>query len=163
MIRENEIKETGWNLDNSYARLPKSFFTSLKPTPVPLPKLIILNYPLASSLGLNVSVLKSSDGIEMLAGNQIPQGALPLAQAYAGHQFGHFTMLGDGRALLLGEQITPLGERFDIQLKGSGKTPYSRGRWQSSPWTHAARIYNKRSNVWPWHSYHSEPSGDIHR
>ena len=127
MIRENEIKETGWNLDNSYARLPKSFFTSLKPTPVPLPKLIILNYPLASSLGLNVSVLKSSDGIEMLAGNQIPQGALPLAQAYAGHQFGHFTMLGDGRALLLGEQITPLGERFDIQLKGSGKTPYSRG------------------------------------
>ncbi len=127
MTNANKIIETGWNLDNSYARLPKSFFTSLKPTPVPLPKLIILNYPLASSLGLNVSVLKSNDGIEMLAGNQIPQGALPLAQAYAGHQFGHFTMLGDGRALLLGEQITPLGERFDIQLKGSGRTPYSRG------------------------------------
>ena len=63
----------------------------------------------------------------MFAGNQIPDGALPLAQAYAGHQFGHFTMLGDGRAMLIGEQITPLGERFDIQLKGSGRTPYSRG------------------------------------
>ncbi len=63
----------------------------------------------------------------MLAGNQIPEGASPLAQAYAGHQFGHFTMLGDGRAVLLGEQITPLGERVDIQLKGSGRTPYSRG------------------------------------
>ena len=82
---------------------------------------------MATSLGLNVQALQSDDGVAVLAGNQIPEGALPLAQAYAGHQFGHFTMLGDGRALLLGEQITPLGERVDIQLKGSGRTPYSRG------------------------------------
>jgi serine/tyrosine/threonine adenylyltransferase len=119
--------ETGWNFDNSYARLPQSLFTRLTPTSVRSPKLIILNHPLATSLGLNASVLSSNDGVAVLAGNQIPDGALPLAQAYAGHQFGHFTMLGDGRALLLGEQITPSGERFDIQLKGSGRTPYSRG------------------------------------
>ncbi|MBB3072784.1 uncharacterized protein YdiU (UPF0061 family) [Paenibacillus baekrokdamisoli] len=81
---------------------------------------------MASSLGLNVQALQSNDGVAVLAGNQIPEGALPLAQAYAGHQFGHFNMLGDGRALLLGEQITPQDERVDIQLKGSGETPYSR-------------------------------------
>ena len=120
------MTEIGWNLDNSYARLPKSLFSRLNPTPVHSPKLIILNYPLATSLGLNAQALQSNDGVAMLAGNQIPEGALPLAQAYAGHQFEHFTMLGDGRALLLGEQITPLGERVDIQLKGSGRTPYSR-------------------------------------
>lgn len=127
MTKGNSIIKTGWNLDNSYARLPKSFFTTLNPIPVRSPKLIILNDPLATSLGLNVQVLQGEDGVAVLAGNQIPGGALPLAQAYAGHQFGHFTMLGDGRALLLGEQITPLGERVDIQLKGSGRTPYSRG------------------------------------
>ena len=127
MTERKAIKETGWNLDNSYARLPESLFTRLNPTPVRSPKLIILNYPLATSLGLNVQALQSNDGVAVLAGNRIPEGALPLAQAYAGHQFGHFTMLGDGRALLIGEQITPLGERFDIQLKGSGRTPYSRG------------------------------------
>ncbi|MFK9094018.1 protein adenylyltransferase SelO [Bacillus salipaludis] len=122
-----EIKELGWNFDNSYARLPKSFYSSQNPVPVRSPKLIILNSPLAVSLGLNVEGLQSEKGVGVFAGNQIPEGALPLAQAYAGHQFGHFTMLGDGRAVLLGEQITPLGERFDIQLKGPGRTPYSRG------------------------------------
>ena len=127
MTMEKAVIEAGWNFDNSYARLPKSFFTSLDPIAVRSPKLIILNDSLATSLGLNVQALQSEEGVAVLAGNRIPQGALPLAQAYAGHQFGHFTMLGDGRALLLGEQITPLGERFDIQLKGSGKTPYSRG------------------------------------
>lgn len=121
------IIETGWNLDNSYARLPELFFSRLNPIPVHSPKLVILNYPLATSLGLNVQALQSEDGVAVLAGNRIPEGASPLAQAYAGHQFGHFTMLGDGRALLLGEQITPEGERVDIQLKGSGRTPYSRG------------------------------------
>jgi len=127
MTERKETIETGWNFDNSYARLPESLFTTLNPTSVRSPKLIILNDPLAASLGLNLQALQSNDGIEVFAGNRIPQGALPLAQAYAGHQFGHFTMLGDGRALLLGEQITPSGERFDIQLKGSGRTPYSRG------------------------------------
>ncbi|NLP41606.1 MAG: YdiU family protein [Veillonellaceae bacterium] len=119
------IKE-GWNFDNSYVRLPNTFFTILNPTPVPSPKLVFFNKPLAASLGLNIQALESDDGGAVFAGNRIPEGALPLAQAYAGHQFGHFTMLGDGRALLLGEQITPLGERMDIQLKGSGRTPYSR-------------------------------------
>jgi uncharacterized protein YdiU (UPF0061 family) len=127
MTNGKAVIETGWNLDNSYARLPKTFFSRLNPTPVRSPKLIIFNSSLATSLGLNVQALQSNDGVDVLAGNRIPEGAMPLAQAYAGHQFGHFTMLGDGRALLLGEQITPQGERFDIQLKGSGKTPYSRG------------------------------------
>ncbi|QGU95380.1 YdiU family protein [Clostridium bovifaecis] len=127
MTEKKETEKTGWNFDNSYARLPKSFFTDLNPTPVSLPKLITLNYPLAAAIGLNAQVLQSNNGAEVFAGNKIPVGALPIAQAYAGHQFGHFTMLGDGRALLLGEQITPIGSRVDIQLKGSGKTPYSRG------------------------------------
>ncbi|OCA92104.1 protein adenylyltransferase SelO [Pseudobacillus wudalianchiensis] len=120
-------KETGWSFDNSYARLPKLFFSSTNPTPVQSPQLVILNHSLAVSLGLKVDELQSKEGVEVFAGNQIPEGASPLAQAYAGHQFGHFTMLGDGRAVLLGEQITPDGERFDIQLKGSGRTPFSRG------------------------------------
>lgn len=126
MTQSKEITELGWNLDNSYARLPNSFFSSINPTAVRSPKLIILNEPLATSLGLNVQALQSEAGIAIFAGNRIPKGASPLAQAYAGHQFGHFTMLGDGRAVLLGEQLTPLGERVDIQLKGSGRTPYSR-------------------------------------
>jgi uncharacterized protein YdiU (UPF0061 family) len=127
MSEKKAILEIGWNFDNSYTRLPESFFTRLSLNPVHSPRLIILNGPLATSLGLDVQALLGNDGLAVLAGNQIPEGALPLAQAYAGHQFGHFTMLGDGRAILLGEQITPLGVRVDIQLKGSGKTPYSRG------------------------------------
>ena len=127
MIKEKGIIGNGWNLDNSYARLPKLFFTSQNPVSVRSPKLIILNNKLATSLGLSIEELQSKEGVEIFAGNRIPKGALPLAQAYAGHQFGHFTMLGDGRALLIGEHITPSGERFDIQLKGSGITAYSRG------------------------------------
>ncbi|MGI6150435.1 MAG: protein adenylyltransferase SelO [Christensenellales bacterium] len=117
---------TGWNLEHSYADLPELFFSLQGPEPVRLPELVILNALLAESLGLKVSELQSKEGVEILAGNRLPEGSVPLAQAYAGHQFGYFTMLGDGRALLLGEQITPSGERFDIQLKGSGRTPYSR-------------------------------------
>ena len=127
MTKGKQLIEAGWNFDNSYSHLPSSFYASLNPPPVRSPKLIILNDSLAGSLGLNVQSLQSDESVAMLAGNQIPEGASPLAQAYAGHQFGHFTMLGDGRAILLGEQITPSGERFDIQLKGSGRTPYSRG------------------------------------
>ncbi len=121
------MTKTGWNFDNSYSHLPESFFTRQNPGPVNSPKLVILNEPLAEELGLEISALQSEEGIAAFAGNQIPEGAEPLAQAYAGHQFGHFTMLGDGRAVLIGEQITPKGERVDIQLKGSGRTPYSRG------------------------------------
>ncbi|WP_053361487.1 protein adenylyltransferase SelO [Bacillus sp. FJAT-27251] len=117
--------QTGWNFDNSYARLPEAFFSTLNLNPVRSPETVILNKPLAQALGLNIQALEHET--EVFAGNSVPEGAFPLAQAYAGHQFGHFTMLGDGRALLIGEQITPEGERVDIQLKGSGRTPYSRG------------------------------------
>ncbi len=117
----------GWNFDNSYTRLPSSFYSRLPLNRVQAPKLVILNEAVAESLGLDTSALQRPESIEILAGNEVPSGAIPLAQAYAGHQFGHFNMLGDGRALLLGEQITPTGERYDIGLKGSGRTPYSRG------------------------------------
>lgn len=126
---ENNKKniEIGWNLDNSYITLSDFFYSKINLNPVPSPKLVILNYPLAEFLGLNIDNLKSNDAVELLSGNKkIDEGAF-IAQAYAGHQFGHFTMLGDGRALLIGEQINPSGDRFDIQLKGSGRTPYSRG------------------------------------
>ncbi|MFS0634358.1 protein adenylyltransferase SelO [Mesobacillus foraminis] len=119
--------ETGWKLENSYARLPKTFFTKLDPNPVSSPKLVILNEALAQTMGLDAQALRSEDSVDVFAGNTAMEGFSPLAQAYAGHQFGHFNMLGDGRAMLLGEQITPEGERVDIQLKGSGRTPYSRG------------------------------------
>ncbi|MED3882879.1 protein adenylyltransferase SelO [Priestia megaterium] len=120
-------KETGWNLRNSYAELPNIFFTPLDPNPVSSPKIVKFNDSLAASLGLQKEQLQSQEGVSILAGNSFPKGAFPLAQAYAGHQFGHFNMLGDGRALLIGEQVTPSGERVDLQLKGSGRTPYSRG------------------------------------
>ncbi|WIY59597.1 protein adenylyltransferase SelO [Bacillus arachidis] len=126
MEKKKELKEAGWNFDNSYARLPEPFFANLSPTPVRSPKLVILNDSLATSLGLSIEELKNEEGLAMLAGNKVPEGASPLAQAYAGHQFGHFNMLGDGRALLISEHISPSGKRFDIQLKGSGRTPYSR-------------------------------------
>ncbi|OMF79316.1 protein adenylyltransferase SelO [Paenibacillus glucanolyticus] len=127
MTDKKAMIDIGWNLDNSYAQLQEAFFTKQAPTPVRAPELIVLNEPLAASLGLNAKALQSPEGAAVLAGNEIPEGALPLAQAYAGHQFGYFTMLGDGRAVLLGEQLTPQGKRVDIQLKGSGRTPYSRG------------------------------------
>jgi serine/tyrosine/threonine adenylyltransferase len=118
--------DAGWNFENSYARLPKTFYARLNPVPVRMPKLIILNSALAERLGLNPDALKGDEGAAVFSGNKIPERAEPLALAYAGHQFGFFTMLGDGRAILLGEQLTPTGERFDIQYKGSGKTPFSR-------------------------------------
>ncbi|MBY0754149.1 YdiU family protein [Clostridium sardiniense] len=127
-MREKEGTIERWfNLESTYARLPEKFFTKQNPSHVPSPKLIKLNYPLIESLGLNAKALESTEGVDIFAGNKIPEGAKPIAQSYAGHQFGHFTMLGDGRAVLLGEHITPEGERVDIQLKGSGRTPYSRG------------------------------------
>lgn len=126
MTEIKERIEAGWNLDNSYSYLPTSFFTKVTPTSVPEPKLIIFNEKLAKFLGFNPYILKNGYGVDIFAGNEIPEGGELLAQAYAGHQYGYFTKLGDGRAILLGEQITPEGDRFDIQLKGSGRTPYSR-------------------------------------
>ncbi|HTO03268.1 MAG TPA: YdiU family protein, partial [Opitutus sp.] len=118
--------DDGWRLEQTYAQLPALFHFAIAPTPVQSPRLVVLNRPLAERLGLDADALASNDGAAIFAGNRLPPGSVPLAQAYAGHQFGHFTPLGDGRAILLGEQITPRGERFDIQLKGSGPTPYSR-------------------------------------
>ena len=113
--------------ENSYARLPDRFYSKLKPTPVTRPRLIRLNDALAEVLRLDVASLKSADGIAVLAGNKITEGSDPLAMAYAGHQFGSWNpQLGDGRALLLGEVIGQDGLRYDIQLKGSGPTPFSR-------------------------------------
>ncbi|MDP5308949.1 protein adenylyltransferase SelO [Paracoccus spongiarum] len=113
--------------DNSYARLPQGFFARIAPTPVAAPQLQALNRPLARQLGLDPDWLAGPDGVAMLAGNAIPDGAEPIAQAYAGHQFGGFVpQLGDGRAVLLGEVMAPDGSRHDIQLKGSGPTPFSR-------------------------------------
>ena len=113
--------------DNSYARLPDKFYTRLTPTAVSSPSLLKLNTSLAEEMGLDAEWLASPDGIAMLAGNDMPAGAEPLAQVYAGHQFGGWSpRLGDGRALLLGEVKAPGGSHWDIQLKGSGPTPYSR-------------------------------------
>ena len=126
LSRKQNRPDAGWNFDNSYAQLPEAFYVRLNPVPVRTPKLVIFNEALAQFLGLNPDALKGEEGAAVFSGNRIPEGAEPLAQAYAGHQFGSFTMLGDGRAILLGEQVTHKGERFDIQFKGSGKTPFSR-------------------------------------
>lgn len=115
-----------WNLHHSYASLPGDFGFPVEPTPVREPKLVLLNRALSRELGLDPETLAEPQNAGWFTGNEPLPGARPLAQAYAGHQYGHFVRLGDGRAHLLGEQITPSGQRFDIQLKGSGPTPYSR-------------------------------------
>ena len=116
----------GWRLEHTYADLPALLHTRAAPTPVSDPQMVVFNTPLATALGLDAEALDSPHGAAIFGGNELPDGARPLAQAYAGHQFGHFTALGDGRAILLGEQVTPAGGRADIQLKGAGPTPYSR-------------------------------------
>lgn len=117
----------GWNFDTSYENLPQRFYSKVHVNKVKSPRLVLLNELLAEELGLRQEALREDGSVEVLAGNSAPEHSAMLAQAYAGHQFGNFTMLGDGRALLIGEHITSSGERFDIQLKGSGRTPYSRG------------------------------------
>src|SRR5712671_3752867 len=113
--------------DNSYARLPERFYARLAPRPVAQPRLIKLNTALAAELGLDAEALASPEGVAILAGNRIAGGSEPIAMAYAGHQFGNFVpQLGDGRAVLLGEVVDITGQRRDIQLKGSGPTPFSR-------------------------------------
>ena len=116
----------GWHFDNSYSRLPKTFKEDIKPAPVSLPEILILNEDLAKNLDLDFSNITKDNLSQILSGNILPEGSSSIAQAYAGHQFGHFTMLGDGRAVLIGEHLTKNNERFDIQFKGSGRTPFSR-------------------------------------
>ena len=115
-----------FNFDYSYLGLAPEFYTELAPTPVAQPELVLINSELAQDLALDFDADNAANTAELLSGNRIPEGARPFAQAYAGHQFGHLTMLGDGRAIVLGEQVLADGSRFDIQLKGSGRTPYSR-------------------------------------
>lgn len=112
---------------HTYTELPNVFYTKQLPENVPFPQIKILNRKLAEELGIDVSFLESREGIQFLSGSKIIKNSSPIAQAYAGHQFGYFTMLGDGRAVLLGEYQAKDGQRYDIQLKGSGRTPYSRG------------------------------------
>jgi len=118
------MHDEGWNLEHTYTKLPEIFFRKQKPEAAPDSQICIFNYRLAEMLGLNLNKLCTDH--ETFTGSKLPHGAKPISQAYAGYQFGHFTMLGDGRAVVLGEQITPDGRRFDIQLKGSGLTPFSR-------------------------------------
>ena len=122
----SQISPTGWNFDNTYAQLPGRLFVRQNAAGHAEPSLVILNRALAQRLGLDPERLAQGEALRVFSGNELPQGAEPLAQAYAGHQFGGFTMLGDGRAILLGEQVAPDGARFDIQFKGSGITPFSR-------------------------------------
>ena len=116
----------GWHFDNTYSKLSNTFKKGIKPTPVHDPELLILNKELAKDLNLDFSKIDTKDLAKLFSGNLLPEGTNTIAQAYAGHQFGHFTMLGDGRAVLLGEHLVNGTNRFDIQFKGSGKTSFSR-------------------------------------
>jgi uncharacterized protein YdiU (UPF0061 family) len=117
----------GWHFDNTYSKLSKIFREEIKPTPVHDPNLVILNEELAEDLNLDFSKIDNKDLAKLFSGNVLPNDTNTIAQAYAGHQFGHFTMLGDGRAVLLGEHLSNKNNRFDIQFKGSGRTSFSRG------------------------------------
>jgi uncharacterized protein YdiU (UPF0061 family) len=124
--RTDTENSVGWRFDNTYTRLPDVFFAAAEPTRVRGPKVVVLNHRLADELGLDLQALSPEAAAAVFAGQELPEGAQPIAQAYAGHQFGGFTMLGDGRAILLGEHRTPSGELVDIQLKGAGRTRFSR-------------------------------------
>src|SRR5438270_5077480 len=117
----------GWRFDNTYARLPDVLFVPARPATVQAPRVSVLNHRLAAELGLDLGALPPDAAAALFAGQELPPGCRPIAQAYAGHQYGHFTMLGDGRAILLGEHRTPAGRLVDVQFKGSGRTRFSRG------------------------------------
>ena len=116
----------GWHFKNTYSELSDIFREEIRPVPVNNPELVILNESLASELNLNFSDIDKNELSKIFSGNTLPNGSNSIAQAYAGHQFGHFTMLGDGRAVLIGEHTTKSNKKFDIQFKGSGKTAFSR-------------------------------------
>ena len=121
-----KANKVAWHFNHSYTKLPKDFFVEQLPVKVSNPKLILLNEPLLKALGLDIEALSPEAWGNIFSGNELPEKAHPIAEAYAGHQFGHFALLGDGRAVLFGEHINPEGDHFDIQFKGSGQTPYSR-------------------------------------
>ena len=121
------MDKVNWKFDNTYARLSDTFREFINPTPVHNPEIVIFNHQLAKDLNLDFSNLNDGELSKIFSGNNLPKETKTLAQAYAGHQFGHFTMLGDGRAVLLGEHLVNNDNRFDIQFKGSGRTSFSRG------------------------------------
>jgi uncharacterized protein YdiU (UPF0061 family) len=123
-VADNNV--VGWQFENTYARLPDVLFTPAKPATMRAPQASILNHRLAEELGLDLGVISPESAAAIFAGQDLPSGSQPIALAYAGHQFGSYTMLGDGRAILLGEHRTSLGQLVDIQLKGAGQTPFSR-------------------------------------
>ena len=136
------MKKTFFNFNNTYHKLPKTFYQEIKPKPVSNPKLIEFNFELSKFLNVNNSVADQDQGKLIFSGNSLPAGAKPIAMVYAGHQFGNFVpQLGDGRAILIGEQIAKNGERFDIQLKGSGRTAFSRQGDGRSPLGPVIREY----------------------
>src|SRR3954452_12341338 len=120
-------REVGWRFDDTYARLPDPLFVPATPVRVREPRVSVLNQRLADELGLDLGAMAPVAAAALFAGQDLPAGSRPIAQAYAGHQFGHFTMLGDGRAILLGEHRTPDGRLADVQFKGTGRTRFSRG------------------------------------
>ncbi len=120
------MNKINWNFDNTYFDLSNSFKENINPIPVKNPELVLLNRDLASELSLDFSKVNDKELSEIFSGNSLPEGSNSIAQAYAGHQFGHFTMLGDGRAVLIGEHLSKKKNRYDIQFKGSGKTVFSR-------------------------------------
>ena len=120
------MSKINWNFKNTYFNLPKSFKEDINPVPVKNPDLVMFNESLASELNLNYSTIDKKELSKIFSGNELPNGSNSIAQAYAGHQFGHFTMLGDGRAVLIGEHTTQTNKKYDIQFKGSGKTAFSR-------------------------------------
>ena len=122
----SKISKIGWRFDNTYSKLPESMLSRLTPIPVKKPELVVLNHSLSKELGLDFSNTSNKNLALIFSGNLLPEGSDAIAQAYAGHQFGHFTILGDGRAIVIGEHISKKNKRFDIQFKGSGKTPFSR-------------------------------------
>jgi len=125
-VLNNDAQKIAWKFDNSYARLSEVFYKRVNPIPVEKPQIVVMNNSLANDLGLILNQYSENALAANFSGNVLPDGAEPLAQAYAGHQFGHFTILGDGRAHLIGEHINSEGKRVDIQFKGSGQTPYAR-------------------------------------
>ena len=120
------MNKINWNFDNTYSCLSDAFKENIDPIPVVKPELILINKSLAEELSLDFSKMTNSELSEIFSGNLLPEGSNSIAQAYAGHQFGHFTMLGDGRAVLLGEHVSKKDKKYDIQFKGSGKTAFSR-------------------------------------
>ena len=121
-----KFDQCGWALAATYASLPDAFWVRAEPTQFPAPKLVGWNANLANELGLSTHAINDDALAHFATGQRLPRGATPIAQAYAGHQYGHGTMLGDGRAILVGEQRTPTGKLIDIQYKGAGETHFSR-------------------------------------